>query len=202
MSRITLLLLLTIFLSLFMFSVATIVHAAGTTANEVVSLDNPLGEGIVDLRVVLGKMVNKVLGVLGAVALLVFVVGGAMWLTSGGNAEKVKNGTMAMMWAVIGLFIIFSSYAILNLVIKGLFAADATAPESACPAPLICMEKQREPFCACMKEKNDKYACAWEKCNNVVSPCPAEKPEDEIDYFKCLVDEGTEQSCELKVCPP
>lgn len=133
-----------------MFSV---VHAAGTSANEVVKLDNPLGTsvGSTDLRVILGRMVNKVLGVLGALALLVFVVGGAMWLTSGGNAEKVKNGSMAMLWAIIGLFIIFSSYAILNLVIKGLFVAD-TGTSTSVPVKGWCLTLDKQ----CVETESSK----------------------------------------------
>ncbi len=158
--------LLLVIVSLSLFSV---VHAAGTSANEVVSLDNPLGEGNVDLRIVLGNMVNKVLGVLGAVALLVFVIGGAMWLTSGGNAEKVKNGSMAMMWAIIGLFIIFSSYAILNLVLTGLFVSDKTVA----PAPVQTQEE-------CLAVADKEYADLKEVCATEFSNSPDELADCEL----------------------
>ena len=94
------------------------VLAADDPSTEVVKLDNPLPTN--DMRVILGNIVGYAMGIMGAITLLVFVFAGGMWLTSMGNAEKVKTGTQAMIWAAIGLFIIFSSYAILNLVIKGL----------------------------------------------------------------------------------
>lgn len=70
---------------------------------------------------IISKVINGVLGVIGAITLLVFVYGGFEWLTSGGNEDKVKKGTEAMVWAMIGLFIVFGSYAILNTILSGFF---------------------------------------------------------------------------------
>lgn len=85
-----------------------------------VCLKNPLGEGRTDLRVIVGDVIKSVLTVLGSLTLLVFFAGGVMWLTSAGNQEKVKKGSNTMLYAVIGLFVIFAAYAIINTVIKGL----------------------------------------------------------------------------------
>lgn len=93
--------------------------------------DNP--EGNTAIPVILGLAIQKALGILGSAALLMFVIGGFMWLTSAGNAEKVKKGTQTMMWAVVGVFIIFSSYAILNLVLEGL-GAERGKSESSAPS--------------------------------------------------------------------
>ena len=98
---------------------------AGSTVGDV-HLVNPLGGsdtntvGDVKINTLLGKIVGKALLILGSISLLVLVAGGFLWLTSAGNAEKVKLGTNTMLYAIIGLFIIFSSYAILNTVIDGL----------------------------------------------------------------------------------
>ncbi len=54
------------------------------------------------------------MGILGAVALFVMVVGGFTWLTSAGNDEKIKSGTQAILWAVIGIAIALSSYVFVN----------------------------------------------------------------------------------------
>jgi hypothetical protein len=85
-----------------------------------VKLQNPLGEGRDDLRIVVGQVIQKVLTIIGSITLLVFVIGGVMWLTSGGNQEKVTKGTKTMVYAVIGIVVIFSAYAILNTVIRTL----------------------------------------------------------------------------------
>ncbi len=91
-----------------------------------ISLVNPIGgslekpKGQTDIRLILGSLVSKGLTILGTLTLLVFVAGGALWLTSAGNAERVKKGSTTMLYAVIGIFVIFSSYAILNTILIGL----------------------------------------------------------------------------------
>ena len=82
-----------------------------------VGLDNPLGTTTspVDL---LGKIILAVLGLTGAIALVMFIWGGIQWMTAAGNPEKVTKGRDTLMWAALGLVIIFSSYAILNAVLN------------------------------------------------------------------------------------
>ncbi len=85
-------------------------------------LVNPLGGttsnpgGTTDFMVLIGNTIKNVLGVVGALTLAVFVYGGYLWLTSAGNEDKVKEGSMAMLYAVVGIFIIFASYGILSLI--------------------------------------------------------------------------------------
>ncbi len=61
-----------------------------------------------------------ILAICGSVALLVFVYGGWLWITSAGNEKNVSQGKDAITKAVIGLAIIFGSYAIVNFIIAGL----------------------------------------------------------------------------------
>ncbi len=96
----------------------------------VVELTNPLGGrddgssegklGITDLRVAVGNVIAKILGLIGSLAFLAFIYGGFMWLTSAGNADRVQKGSTAMLYATIGLFVIFGAYAILNTILEGL----------------------------------------------------------------------------------
>ena len=83
-------------------------------------LENPLkqnlGEGTI-LNIGRGVLETG-LGVLGSLTLLVFVIGGVMWLTSGGNEQRVEKGTKTMLYAAIGILVIFSSYAIISTLIK------------------------------------------------------------------------------------
>jgi hypothetical protein len=53
---------------------------------------------------------------------MVFVYGGVMWIISGGSAEKITKGTQAMLWAAIGMCIIFASYAIIALILQSIGA--------------------------------------------------------------------------------
>lgn len=101
----------------------TPVFAQGTSGTQ---LQNPIGgtkdnpEGKTNIIEIAGLVVKNVLGILGSITLLVFVYGGVMWLTSAGNPEKVKKGLYTMLYAIIGVFVIFSAYLILDLVISGI----------------------------------------------------------------------------------
>ncbi len=89
-----------------------IAHAEGVT------LVNPLGT--TDIRVILGYLIQAALGVSGSIALVFFVWGGFLWLTSQGNTEKIKQGRQTLVWATIGLAVIFSAYSLTNAVLSSL----------------------------------------------------------------------------------
>lgn len=63
---------------------------------------------------------NIILGVVGSLALLIFVYGGIMMVISAGNTEKVSKAKGIIMAAVIGLGIVFISYLIIKFVMGAL----------------------------------------------------------------------------------
>jgi uncharacterized membrane protein YjfL (UPF0719 family) len=65
----------------------------------------------------IGKVIKAVIGIVGSLALLMFIYGGFTWMLSGGNSSAVERGKNILMWAAIGLVIIFMSYAIVNFII-------------------------------------------------------------------------------------
>jgi len=67
---------------------------------------------------VIGRVIEFVIGLAGAAALVMFIYGGVRWLTSGGNDEGIKKGREAMQWAAIGLIIVFSSYVLVKFVLQ------------------------------------------------------------------------------------
>jgi len=79
-----------------------------------VSLANPLRSD--DPRELIGFAIRGVLGIAGSLALAVFILGGFMWLLSGGNAEKVKKGRDMLVWASLGLAVIFFSYTLVRFI--------------------------------------------------------------------------------------
>lgn len=79
-------------------------------------LANPLGT--TSIPVILGRIIRTFLGIVGAIALAVFVYGGVMWMTARGDQSQVKKGQDALKSAVIGLFIIMFSYALTGNFIK------------------------------------------------------------------------------------
>lgn len=81
------------------------------------TIKNPLGS-VADPRVLLGKIIGAALGVVGSLALVVFLYGGFTWMTSGGNPDRVRHGRDLIVWAAIGLFVIFASYAMVRFVLE------------------------------------------------------------------------------------
>ncbi len=143
--------------------------------------DNPAGQ--TDIRKILGNIVAAGLTLVGAAALLVFVYGGFTWLTAAGKEERIKAGSQAMMWAVIGLFIIFSSYAILKLVLTSIGAKDMTG------SPWGVVEGTTETGTTAKKcvAKAGKYGGLWQKECNKFSP---ESACEKALEGECKWDEG------------
>lgn len=83
-----------------------------------VTLNNPIETE--SPQVLIGNIINAVLGISGSLALVMFIYGGFTWMLSGGNSEKVAKGKNTLVWAAIGLIVIFSSYAMVNFVFEGL----------------------------------------------------------------------------------
>lgn len=63
------------------------------------------------------KIVNLLLYVLGAVAVIMIVLGGIRYTTSNGEAAHVKAAKDTIMYAVIGLVVAVMAYAIVNFVL-------------------------------------------------------------------------------------
>lgn len=82
-----------------------------------VKLVNPLGIGT-DVITIIGTVINGIMGIMGALVLLMVVKGAGTWLTSSGNPEKVSSGAQTMLWAVLGAVITVSSYIILGGLMK------------------------------------------------------------------------------------
>lgn len=84
-------------------------------------LDNPLTRATT-VEELIRNIVGGILGVVGALALVMFVYGGFLWLTAMGEDKRVKQGWDTMTWAAMGLAVIFASYAIATLILKALNA--------------------------------------------------------------------------------
>ena len=79
---------------------------------------SPVGD--IDVPTLIGIIVKGVLGIVGSIALIMFVYGGFLMLISEGDPGKVKKGKDAMVWAVAGLAVIFGSYIFVSFIISRL----------------------------------------------------------------------------------
>lgn len=120
-----------IFLLCALILIPSFVLAQGTT-----KLTNPLGTS--DIPTLIGRVIKAALGIVGSIALLMFIYGGFLWLTSAGNEQKISKGKNVLIWASIGLAIIFLSYSLVGFVIQGITGGEtsgATETFGVCKCP-------------------------------------------------------------------
>lgn len=119
-TRYTIISLVAVFLFLFTFnfvlaqSVGNQLDPAPTRGSGS-GLPNPLGEN--DPRAIIGNIIRAALGIVGSLALAVFIYGGFTWVISAGNDDKIKKGKDMIIWATLGLAVIFASYALVTFII-------------------------------------------------------------------------------------
>lgn len=70
-------------------------------------------------------ILNAIIGVLGIVAVVVIIIGGVGYMTSGGDAGKVKKSKDTILYGLIGLIIVALSFAIVNFVIGNILTNNA-----------------------------------------------------------------------------
>ena len=81
------------------------------------------GLGTKDLREGIMSIVRLLFGFLGVIAILLMLWGGFRWMTAAGNEEKTGEAKKIITAGIIGLVIIFISYAIATFVITQLITA-------------------------------------------------------------------------------
>lgn len=67
----------------------------------------------------IGRMIKGALGIVGTVALVMMIYAGITWMFAGvrGEAKEIEKAQDTIFWAVLGLAVIFSSYAAVNFII-------------------------------------------------------------------------------------
>lgn len=76
------------------------------------------GLGTADLASTVVKIVQWVLGFLGLIAVIMILYGGFVWMTAGGNEEKVASAKKIISAAVIGLIVVLLAWAIVIFVVQ------------------------------------------------------------------------------------
>ena len=71
---------------------------------------NDLGTSVINI-------INAIIGVLGLIAVVIVIIGGVQYMTSSGDAGKVKKAKDTILYGIIGLIICVLAFAIVNFVI-------------------------------------------------------------------------------------
>jgi len=72
------------------------------------------------LATYIGRVLQVIFGLLGVIVLLLIIYGGFIWMTAGGDPDKVNKAKKIIYNAIIGLIIIFAAFAITTW-LMGLF---------------------------------------------------------------------------------
>lgn len=102
-------------LSLFLLNSSPVLAAEDSS----MTLTNPLGPNT-NVYTLAGRVVSVVLGLVGTIALVMFIYGGIVWMTSGGSKDKIKKGKDAIVWSVIGMAVIFASYGLTKFLLDNI----------------------------------------------------------------------------------
>ena len=95
-------------------------------ANLDVGLEYAAGTGLsnaLDIRIIIARIIRIALGFLGIIAVGLVMYAGFLWMTSGGNEEKIEQAKKILQNAVIGLIIILISFAIVSFILNLLIGA-------------------------------------------------------------------------------
>jgi len=76
-----------------------------------------------DLMGVVANVIGTALSLIGVIFMILFIYGGFIWMTAGGDAGKTKKAKDLMTSAVIGAVLIFSAYFITKFVINELVSS-------------------------------------------------------------------------------
>jgi len=71
-----------------------------------------------EVNKIIQTIVNILLYVLGAIAVIMIVVGGIRYATSNGDASGIKSAKDTILYAVIGLVVAMLAWAIVNFVLE------------------------------------------------------------------------------------
>ncbi len=95
------------------------------------------GLGDVVLEELIGNIIQLFLGFLGLIALVIVLLAGFKWMTSGGNQDKIDEAKKLMKSGLIGLLIIIASYAIASFLMRSLISITGNPNEP--PDPNACV---------------------------------------------------------------
>lgn len=113
------------------------------------------GLGTRGLKSTVFTIINVILGFLGIAAIVILIYGGFVWMTAGGNDQKISQAKKILLNGLIGLFIILVSWGIANFVLSQLWQATGGGPTAGSP-------------CDCATDLNICSGCL--RCQTTAAP--------------------------------
>ena len=88
-----------------------------------------------DARVTILELVNLILGLLALIAVILLIISGVQYMTSGGNEEKTKKSLENIKNLAIGLLIILASWGIVYYLLSIIVCVTTTEGAVDCKGP-------------------------------------------------------------------
>tara|TARA_B100001964_G_C14183468_1_gene577398 strand:- start:203 stop:853 length:651 start_codon:yes stop_codon:yes gene_type:complete len=138
----------------------------------------------ININIVIQNIINGVIGALGSITLLMFVVGGLLFILAGGNSEKIMRARNILKWALLGMFIVLFSYLIISFIFRivGSDSGDSGGEVTG-------------PICPCYQSAEDNGPI----CDNENTPTQ-EEVEEQYGVKNC--DDYSTQKGEAWACRP
>lgn len=86
----------------------------GPGQQQSLTIENPLGTK--DFSVLAGKIIDWIANIGIAIAVIMIIYAGLLFMTSGGNDEKVAKAKKALIWSLIGLAVLIMGKAWIALI--------------------------------------------------------------------------------------
>ncbi|MCR4752919.1 MAG: pilin [Candidatus Saccharibacteria bacterium] len=89
-------------------------NAPTDPAKQVTQVDG----GGTNLQATVNNVLSVVFTLVGVIAVIVIIIGGVYYITSNGDAEKIKKGKNTIMYGIIGLIVTLLAFAIVSFVLN------------------------------------------------------------------------------------
>lgn len=100
--------------------------SACRSAQAHVNIQNPIQA--TEFSGLAATIIRWLLTIVGGLSLLMLVYGGIVYITSGGDQQKVQQGKKIITWTIFGLLMVLMSYSIMALLATILSNNPAPAP--------------------------------------------------------------------------
>lgn len=93
---------------------------------DAINAENPETAATQTLILFVGRLMSQILVYAGIVAVIFLIVAGANYILAFGKDERIEKGKRGVFWAVMGLFAILFSYAIVQGIIAVVLQVDVS----------------------------------------------------------------------------
>lgn len=93
---------------------AIILPMAALAINNPIS--NPTGAAVGSMQDIINRIINGTWVIFGGIAVIAFLIAGVLFLTAGGDPEKITKARQAFLWGVAGVVVGIIAYSIISIV--------------------------------------------------------------------------------------